>query len=124
MSVANAHPPLAILVVEDEAMIRCLIVAHLREAGCLVTEAASADQAIAFLEKPFDAVFTDLRLGRGRNGWDVGEAFRAARADIPVIYATGNMVEPPRPVPGSRLFNKPYDVEEVVEACYSLCRAH
>jgi CheY-like chemotaxis protein len=123
MSAANAQTPLSILVVEDEVELRSLIVSFLREAGCAVSEAASAEEAIALMDKQVDAVITDLRLGGRLTGWDVAEACRQVRADFPVIYVSGNIVEPPRPVPGSLFFHKPYSPDEILQACHRLSGA-
>src|SRR5256885_15160657 len=112
-------PPLVILVVEDETLIRDLVVTHLRDAECVVLEANTGERAVQFLDQveSLDVVFTDIRLNGSMNGWDVGEAFRAARDDFPVIYTSGQLVEPRRPVPGSVFFEKPYQPPDVLDAC-------
>jgi CheY-like chemotaxis protein len=115
MNTADKASGLLILVVEDESLLRRMVVAHLREAGCLVIEASSAEQAMAYLGKPIDILFTDLRLGGALNGWDIAEAHRRANEDLGVIYATGNPIEPQRPVSGSLTLTKPYDLENVLE---------
>ena len=71
-----------------------------------------------------DVVFTDIRLTGDVNGWDIGEAARAVRGDIPVIYASGYSIAPPRQVSGSLFFSKPDDPEAVLKACRALGRAH
>jgi hypothetical protein len=68
-----------------------------------------------------DVVFTDIRLKGRLNGWDVGEAARAARADIAVVYTSGQPVEPPRQVKGSVFIKKPYGPDEVTQVCHGLC---
>jgi CheY-like chemotaxis protein len=57
------------------------IARFLESEGCAVLEAANGEEAVAYLENGhmIDVVFTDIRLGLGLNGWDVGEAFRAER---------------------------------------------
>ena len=121
---SNVSDRLVILVVEDESMIRENIVGFLTDAGCLVLEAPSGEQAIQMLDadKPIDVVFTDIRLGGSVNGWDVGEACRATWSDIPIIYTSGQIVEPIRSVPKSLFLNKPYRPEQVLKACQSLCK--
>jgi CheY-like chemotaxis protein len=114
---------LVVLVVEDEALVRNVIVEYLRETGCLVLEAQSGEQAIAMLHAngPIDVVFTDIRLGSELNGWDVAEACRALRADVAVIYTSGHSIQPARNVPRSLFLDKPYRPEQVFNACRSLC---
>lgn len=119
MSKSNISYVLVILVVEDEFLIRDLIVRFLRDAGCLVFEAQSGEQAVEMLhaDRPIDVLFTDIRLGGALTGWDVGEACRATWKDIPIIYTSGQVNEPSRNVPGSVFLRKPYRAEQVLEAC-------
>ncbi len=118
--------PLTILVVEDEWLLREVIGTYLRDAGCEVLEAESGESALAMLHEgaAVDVVFTDIRLPGDVNGWDFGEAARASRGDIPVIYASGYSISPPRQVRGSLFFSKPYDPEAVLRACRTLHRQH
>jgi CheY-like chemotaxis protein len=120
---------LIVLVVEDEFWIRSTMVAYLQELGCVVYEAETGETAVAFLDQgqPIDIVFTDIRLGGLLNGWDVAEAFRATRADFPIIYTSGYAIKPARPVSGSLYLRKPYQAAEVLNACVQLnpaTRAH
>ena len=125
MSSHQHSPALIILVVEDEWLVRDAIVQHLQDAGCHVLEAASGEAALSVLdrEQAIDVLLTDIRLEGGINGWQVGEAFRKKHADMPVIYASGHSIEPPRQVPGSLFFNKPYSPSEILNACQRLTAA-
>ena len=111
-----------ILVVEDEWAVRCVIAEDLRSAGWHVLEASTAEGAIACLETGHrvDVVFTDIQLAGALSGWDVAEQFRAARADVPIIYTSGNSVDRSRRVADSLFFDKPYSSDTVVEACEKL----
>jgi hypothetical protein len=64
----------------------------------------------------------DIGLNGSSSGWAVAEAFRAARADIPVVYASGNAANRSRRVSGSLFFDKPYEPAEILRACQTLCR--
>lgn len=125
LSKSNNSYELVVLVVEDEFLIRDNIVHYLRDAGCLVLEAQSGEEAIEMLHpnRPIDVVFTDIRLTGPKNGWDVGEACRATWNDIPVIYTSGHATEPARSVSRSLFVNKPYRPEQVLQACRNLCDA-
>jgi CheY-like chemotaxis protein len=113
-----------ILVVEDEWMLRDMVSNHLREAGWAVFEAASGEEALVKLDaSEIDVVFTDIRLNGLLNGWDVAEACRRKMADFPVIYTTGDTIEPPRNVDGSLFFSKPYDPAQIRVACELLITA-
>jgi len=114
-----------ILVVEDEWMLRDAIVHYLQDAGCRVLEAESGEDALSVIESDgaIDVLLTDIRLNGGMNGWQVGEEVRRRDADMPVIYASGQAIEPPRQVPGSLFFHKPYNPSEILGACERLTRA-
>lgn len=57
------------------------------------------------------------------NGFDVAEIFRAAVADIPVVYASGKWANRDRCVGGSLFFGKPYQSSEILTACLRLKNA-
>ena len=70
VSAANGARAAVVLVVEDEALIRCAVADRLREAGYTVVETASGEEAIAMCKSDLsiDIVFTDIA-----SGWDVAE---------------------------------------------------
>jgi CheY-like chemotaxis protein len=113
---------LTILVVEDEWLVRRSLVDFLEASNCAVIEAADGEVALATLQRRngIDVVFTDIRLGGDLSGWDVGEASRVHDPGLPVIYTSGAVLNPERPVPGSLFFAKPYDPKKVLAACRSL----
>jgi CheY-like chemotaxis protein len=109
-----------ILVVEDEFIVREDIASYLRHAGWVVIEADSGSRAVAMCgstDTPVDVLFTDIQLNDSVSGWEVAEAFRAARGNLPVIYTSGNPIESTRAVPGSLQFNKPYQPADILRAC-------
>jgi CheY-like chemotaxis protein len=110
---------MTILVVEDEFIVRENIASFLRDAGCVVVEAENGRRAIAMCssDSPVDVLFTDIQLNDSVDGWEVAEAFRTTRGNIPVIYTSGNQMEPARGVSGSLHFNKPYQPADILRAC-------
>src|SRR3712207_3045210 len=65
-----------ILVVEDEALVRDLLVVELREAGYQVVSADTGEKALAILQdrtctRNVDWLFTDIRLPGVIDGWRV-----------------------------------------------------
>ncbi len=114
--------PVVVLVVEDEWILRDEIVHHLKNAGWEVLESSTGEGAIRLLEteQHIDVLVTDIQLAGYLNGWDVAEAFRAARPQIPVIYASGNNADPSRAVANSRFFKKPAKISEIVAAINAL----
>ncbi len=111
-----------ILVVEDELLVRCVIVDELLDAGFEVIEAVTGEEALRHCEAA-DVLFTDIRLPGELTGWDIAERCREARPSIPVIYATGYTHVAPRRVPGSLFFPKPYRGSQVIEAIRELTTA-
>lgn len=105
-----------VLVVEDDATIREVMVEALEDEGFQVWSASSGCEAVALLmhEQPFDALFTNIRLP-GFDGWEVARRFRAAHPMIFVIYATG-YADKHDSVSGSLLFGKPYRISEITDA--------
>ncbi|HEX7084757.1 MAG TPA: sigma-54 dependent transcriptional regulator [Vicinamibacterales bacterium] len=81
--------PVHLLLVEDEAPLRAAIAERLSDAGYLVVQAESGEQALEALnEFAFDVVVTDLRLP-GVDGTRVVEAAIARYPDIIAIVVTG-----------------------------------
>ena len=96
------------------------------QAGWVVLEAVSADRAMAVCQDGMAVhiLITDIQLNGSANGWDLAEAFRAARSDVAVIYTSGDAHDRTRSVPNSLHFNKPYRPTEVVRACRQLMKPH
>jgi putative two-component system response regulator len=78
-----------ILVIDDEDVIRMLVVEILESAGHEVTSAESAEVALTLLEvAEFDLVVSDVIMP-GLSGLELLEAVRARRASLPVVLVTG-----------------------------------
>jgi CheY-like chemotaxis protein len=88
-----------------------------------VFEASGGDEALARLAHPdpIHVLVTDIRLVGSMDGWDIADAFRAARPMIGVIYASANAPIEARQVPGSLFFAKPAPMKELVRACHAFC---
>jgi two-component system, response regulator PdtaR len=106
----------SILIVEDEWLLRREIVEEPVRAGWHVVEMSNARDAIDELgRQAFRVVITDIGLGGGLSGWDVGRACAAKRT--PVIFVSGDRYDPSEAVPGSLFLAKPCPPAEVVRAC-------
>jgi CheY-like chemotaxis protein len=107
-----------VLVVEDEDLVRRIALDELRDAGFAVVGASSGHEALRVLEggTALDALFTDIRLGPGLDGWEVAAAFRARVPDGPVIYASGYVPGEPRRLPNSLFVPKPYRSSRITAA--------
>lgn len=117
---ADSRP--VVLFVEDQPMVRYTTAAHLVEAGFAVIEASSGEEALALIHgrEPIEVLLTDLRLPGRIDGWDIAEAARRARPDLPVIYASAYSYVTPRQVPGSVMLDKPYPPEALLDALDTL----
>lgn len=88
---ADAAPPLRVLVVDDEDIVRHVIATSLRRAGFNVDEARDGLEALERLRTAApDIVLTDLDMPRC-NGARLCAAIKGNRAtaDIPVLLMTG-----------------------------------
>jgi len=81
----------AILVLEDHAEVRGVIVDTLRRHGYTVAAARTSAEAVAIAldaHRPLDLLLTDLVLP-DVNGWEVAERILAARPGTAVLYMSG-----------------------------------
>ena len=84
----NTHRKGTVLIVDDEADIRRIMVDVLADAGCQVLTAADADSALAAIDKGgIDIAFVDIDLGRD-SGFDVLDTIRK-RGETDVVIITG-----------------------------------
>lgn len=122
ISAANGHHALVVLLVEDEFIVRYNAADWLRDAGYVVVETASGEEAIGFcqLGMSIDIVFTDINLTGAATGWDVAECFRTQRPSVPVIYTSGKLIDRSRCVPGSGFVPKPYNGADILKVCQQL----
>jgi CheY-like chemotaxis protein len=79
-----------VLVVEDEALIRMVVVAALGD-EYEVIEAATAQQGLACLSgpDPIDLLFTDIVMPGGMNGVQLAEEAHRLRPDMKILLTTG-----------------------------------
>ncbi len=114
-----------LLVVEDDLDIQDFLDDVLTDAGFEVVGAADGKQAIDELNtgaRRFEAVITDIRLGNGPDGWEVGRHARELVPDMSVIYITGDSGHAwsSMGVPGSLLVCKPFAVGQIITAVSTL----
>lgn len=81
--------PRTILVVEDDALLRELLVSALERHGFTVVSAANAvDAQHAFHTADPDGMLLDVDLGPGPNGFDLAEVLLAAAPGSGVVFLT------------------------------------
>jgi CheY-like chemotaxis protein len=92
----NPDPPAvpAILVVDDEVLIRLAIVEELRSAGLMVVEAASGDEAILILKtaNTIGLVITDVHMPGDTDGYALVAWVRNEMPHVKVILMSGRAV--------------------------------
>ena len=109
----------AVLIVEDELLIRIGAVTIIEDAGFKVIEAASADEAIRILECRSDirVVFTDIHMPGSMDGLKLAHAVGNRWPPIKIIVTSGRDLITEKDIPeGARFFAKPYDAIQITGA--------
>jgi CheY-like chemotaxis protein len=112
-----------VLIVEDEVLLRWQAIAIAEDAGFDVVEAATADEAIAELERRTDirVVFTDVQMPGSIDGLRLAHVVRTRWPPIQIIATSGRLRLRDDDLPaGSRYLAKPYAVEELANALREL----
>lgn len=111
-----------VVIVEDEILIRAATARYLRECGCTVFEAATAEECLDLLEaeRSVEIVFADIKLP-GRGGLDLLQAIRQKYPKVAVVLTTGKMLEAPIPADVT-LLKKAYDLFHIERLIASLRR--
>jgi CheY-like chemotaxis protein len=88
--VALAETGESVLVIEDEPVVRGLVVEVLADLGYRAIEAIDGPQGLEIVQSPqrIDLLITDVGLP-GLNGRQVADAARALRPDLKVLFMTG-----------------------------------
>jgi signal transduction histidine kinase/CheY-like chemotaxis protein len=104
----------AILVVEDDALVRNFVVAQLQSLGYRTVAAADSRAALAHIDdgEPFDLLFTDVILPGGMSGRQLADEVTKRRPGLKVLYTSGytdsSIVHHGRLDEGVMLLTKPY----------------
>jgi CheY-like chemotaxis protein len=113
----------AILIVDDEPLVRAYAVETVSAAGFEVIEAANADEAIRILEYRSDirVVFTDVHMPGSMDGLKLAHAVRHRWPPIKIIVTSGRNHITEHDLPeGGRFFAKPYDPGQITNAIREL----
>ena len=117
---------MCILVVEDDNLIRLILVEELEDAGYHVKEAETGDQAVGVLaniDRPLTMLITDIHMPGRLSGIDLAAHVQQHHPGVPIIYTTG------RPDALARLHHleerqalvrKPYTPDDVIKQVQSL----
>jgi DNA-binding response OmpR family regulator len=113
--------PNLLLLVEDDVTMQILLEETLVRAGFEVVTANTGAQAIDELDlaaSRFSAVITDIKIGTGPDGWEVGQHARGLVANMPLIYVSGTSQHEwkSKGVSNSVFFAKPYALDRLPAA--------
>jgi len=106
-----------VLVVDDDVLVRMLIVDVLNEASYRAIESEDGPRALKVLQSstPVDLLITDVGLPGGMNGRQLADAGRALRPQLKVLFITGYaenaVVGNGRLGPGMQVITKPFAIE-------------
>ncbi|HEY4941456.1 MAG TPA: response regulator [Rhizomicrobium sp.] len=100
-----------ILVVEDEFLIRLLIVETLENDGYTVLEAPDGETALAIVgaTPDLDLIVTDVRMPK-TDGFALARSSRALRPKLGLLFVTGYLgTDVPAEFAADRFLQKPFD---------------
>jgi PAS domain S-box-containing protein len=118
-----------ILVVDDEPLVRMIIIEQLEDLGYAVIEAHDAPSALKLLGNAgaIDLLVTDVGLPGGMNGRQLADAIREKRPDLQVLFITGYaenaVLNHGHLEHGMHVMTKPFAVDEFARRIGSLLNA-
>ena len=117
--------PAILLLVEDDSLVREVLNEELIDAGFEVVLADDGDHALMELNSHggrFRAVVSDIRLGKGPDGWTVGRRARELVPHIAIIYISGDSGHDwvSKGVPNSLVLFKPFVPAQLITAIATL----
>ena len=108
----------SILVLEDDEIIRSLMVDVLEEFGALVTSFPSADEGMIYLEQgdePVDLIVSDIQMPGLLNGYDLSRVVAHRWPGVPVLLTSGNTKLAAQLGSSVRFLPKPWNAEHLLE---------
>jgi CheY-like chemotaxis protein len=124
VSVAGEVSSGTILVVDDEVLIRMMVVDQLMDMGFACEEAASGAEALVVLERgtQLELMITDIGLPDGLDGNELAQRARQMRPDLKIMLMTG-YTDAKAPAPGMSVLTKPFDMAELIKSVDALLAA-
>ncbi len=110
-------PRLAILVAEDESLLRMLTADTLEEAGFDVIEVATGDAGACILKdgREIAGLVTDIQMPGQIDGCALAQITHQQHPDAAILVVSGNRVPGPTELPeGAEFIGKPYEVGMVL----------
>jgi CheY-like chemotaxis protein len=114
---AGNPPRRRVVVVEDEFLIRLMLVEMLEDEGYEVVEAENGDLALPLLDASVAVLLTDVQLPGSLDGLALARRARTILPDLPVIFMTGRPASMLSTVGGREIFiGKPYQIQDIRDA--------
>ena len=118
-----SEPLVRILVIDDEPIIRLDARAILEDAGYVVTEAASADEAMPLLAdgETIEAILTDIDMPGTLDGLELARVVDGLMPEVAIVLMSGHKLPRPEDLPLKATFvAKPFSasvlLQQVAEA--------
>jgi DNA-binding NtrC family response regulator len=107
----------AVLVVEDEPLLRMFASDVLPENGFRVYEAANADEAVQILEteRHIGAVVTDIEMPGTMNGLVLADLILKRWPDVTVLICSGKIAAASELPDGACFISKPYNPDNLLQ---------
>jgi signal transduction histidine kinase/CheY-like chemotaxis protein len=111
----------AILVVEDDPLVRNFVITQLQSLGYRTVAAADSHAAMAYIEngEPLDLLFTDVILPGGMTGRNLADEVKKHRPGLKVLFTSGytdnSIVHHGRLDEGVLLLTKPYRKSQLAQ---------
>ncbi|MGH6928797.1 MAG: ATP-binding protein, partial [Dongiaceae bacterium] len=108
-----------VMVVEDDPLVRILVVTQLKELGYRVLEAGNGPQAQAILQggDPVDLLFTDVVMPGGMTGRQLADAVKPHRPTMKTLFTSGytqdSITHQGKLDPGVHFLSKPYKKQDL-----------
>lgn len=109
----------AVLVVEDEPLIRMEAVDMIEDAGFQVYDVGSADAAVVLLERHDDIgiLFTDINMPGSMDGLQLATCVSDRWPSVGIVIASGIIDYKDMQLPkGAAFFPKPYPTDKIAKA--------
>jgi CheY-like chemotaxis protein len=115
MAPCSASRP-ALLVVEDDDILREAVGFVLSGEGYEIVLANSGEEALALIAEveAFDGLYTDISLSGPIDGWEVGAAFHQKWPMKPIVYASAREWRTARLMPRGVFLLKPFLFEQLI----------
>ncbi len=116
-----------IMVVDDEPILRLVVSEILQDAGYSVSNAPTADDALAMLEEGCEArvVVTDVHMPGRLDGFELAEVICRRWPHIGVVIVSGRLCPTADDLPDeSRFLSKPFSPEVLTSTVQEVAAQH